>query len=199
MLHFDPVAHRYTWNGKPVPGVTQVLAPMSSFEHVPPEVLADKSALGTAVHACCEFLDQDDLDESSMREEWVPYVEAYKKFLFECKPKWSHIEDKVFHNKLHYAGTLDRAGELFDYPAIVDLKTVATLHAVVGIQLAAYEAAVDLKTRKKVRRYALQLKPDGTYRLEEYKEAGDFGVFTSLLAVHNWIKKHNAVAQIYQQ
>ena len=60
-----------------------------------------------------------------------------------------------------------------------------------GVQTAAYSAALPQDRRKKERRrYALQLKGDGTYRLHPFTERTDFDVFVSCLNLYGWKTRH---------
>ena len=73
---FDEAAHAYTFEGKSVPSVTQVMRPITQLAYgaIPLEVLRKAAAFGTAVHACTELYDQDDLDPFSVEDDWLPYM-----------------------------------------------------------------------------------------------------------------------------
>ncbi len=69
----------------------------------------------------------------------------------------------------------------------------ATLTACVGVQLAAYQEAENMirqSNQQIKKRFALQLKPNGTYKLREYTGKQDFKMFTSLLNLFRWRQKH---------
>lgn len=198
-LVFNDAAHAYTLDGVRVPSVTQVLAPLYTFAGIPPQVLEAKAKLGTAVHRACELLDDDDLDEESEggRAALVPiagYLDGYKKFMAEKKPVVIFNERQLYHPVHRYAGTIDRRyalrGELWD----IDLKSTVAMSPMVGIQTAAYTEmfkANALSGNTTARRGALQLFPDGAYKLWEFKDPSDFSVFLSLLTIQRFKERNS--------
>ena len=136
---------------------------------------------GSAVHLACQFLDENDLDWSTVDPKYLPYVKAYEKFLNECKPMWKHIEHRITDDLYGYTGTVDRIGMLFDKNCVLDIKS-GGMYPATGIQLAAYEAA----TKEKLVRYGLQVKDDESYKLKKYEDRTDIKIFRSALAVAKW-------------
>jgi len=193
-LAFDAGTHTYRLNGRVVPSVTQLIAQLyrGAFDCVPEAILDRKRDIGLAVHAATELIDVDDLDESSVDPAITGYLDAYRAFLRAERPKWVMSETRLAHPLLGFAGTLDRSGFLRKEVSIVDVKTVAELHPAVGVQTAGYDLlhqhAND--TRAHAKRYALQLRPDGTYKLQPYLSPDDYRVFLSIVSLHNWISKH---------
>lgn len=196
-FHFDEASHCYTLAGAVLPSVTTVLKPLYDFRFVNPEVLAAKAAIGTAVHRAAELLDMDDLDEESDdgRAALAPiagYLDGYKRFLSDKKPIVLENETRLYHPAHLYAGTIDRRYELEGDVWDVDLKSTVAMSPVVGIQTAAYSEMFKANGHKaKARRGALQLFPDGKYKLWEFKDPGDFAVFLSLLTVQRFKEKHS--------
>lgn len=200
MLTFDAEAHRYYWNGQPVPGVTTILAPLTDFAAVDPDVMRRASNFGTAVHYLCELDDTAaDLEVYEIDEALRPYLQAWQKFGAEWRVKWNSVEQRVFHPTLRYAGTLDRKGSLVApgepehrrHSAVVDIKTSTSLYPSVGPQLAAYARADDPLNGASQRRYAVQLRGDGSYVCKEYRDADDFATFSALLALRTWCGRHS--------
>ena len=198
---FDGDTHTYVSaeSGKVIPSVTQIMRPLTdaAYGSIPKDVLSRAAEFGTAVHACTEFLDAGDLDWTSVSPEWIPYVNAYRKFKegIGIRPNnILYIERRIASER--YAGTIDRVFAVLDEIWIVDIKTTSVIHPHVGVQLAAYEALY-LKstgeTDKKIRRFALQLCEDASYRLKEFKGTADESCFTYLLGVHTWMKNHDLV------
>lgn len=192
-LVFNEEAHAYSWNGKSVPSVTQILSPLYNFDMVSKEVLAAKSYLGTCVHLATELYDQGDLDEDALAPEIRPYLDAWIKFRHEAGFEPLRIEARVFHPIHQYAGTLDRTGYCGDSFEMVDIKTCAAVDPAAGVQTAAYCEAY-VKTfptdPKPTRRRIVQLRPDGTYRAPYMEDKNDWPTFLSLLTIHNYIKRH---------
>lgn len=190
MLTFDATAHRYYWHGQPVPGVTTILAPLTDLSRVSESVLRAASEFGTAVHLACELDDKGTLDEAALDPHLQPYLDAWRRFCREWEVEWSGIEQRVFHPKLRYAGTLDRKGIARGRRSIVDIKSSTQLYASVGPQLAAYARADDEVLGAQAQRVAVQLKGDGTYHAQIYTDPSDWPVFCSLLTLRTWCARH---------
>lgn len=193
-LHFDESAHRYTLGNRVLPSVTQITSTIAPLFGISREVLEAKADLGTAVHLAAQFYDEGDLDADSLPEAVGPYLRAYARFLDEARPTWTHIESRVCAPELGYAGTLDRVGFLPGLrgvkPAalcLVDLKATYRIAPVYGVQTALYARAFDGDVKH---RFALQLKPDGTYRLEEFRDPSDLSVGLAALTLMNWRARH---------
>lgn len=195
VLQFDAASHAYRVGEKRLPSVTQVLKPLYSFDGIPPEVLQAKARLGTAVHRAAELLDMDDLDEDLDEGRsalaWIAgYLDGYKLFKEHKKPVVIENETQLFHPVHLYAGTIDRryeiAGDLWD----VDLKSTVAMSPAVAIQTSAYTEMFKANGKPRARRGALQLFPDGKYKLWEFKDPADFSVFLSLLTVQRFKERH---------
>lgn len=188
---FDPRLHRYTIDGKEVPSVSSILRILTDavYGPIPKETLAAAAELGTAVHACTEYLDEGELDRTSIAEEWAPYLAAYESWKRDMSPQIEAIELRLGCPR--FSGTLDRIVTLGGEPWIIDLKTTSEIHPHVGVQLAAYEAlASALNGGIRYRRAALQLRSDGTYRFREFSDRADETCFNALLGIHYWGIKH---------
>jgi hypothetical protein len=108
------------------------------------------------------------------------------------KPVIVENETRLFHPVHRYAGTIDRryviAGDVWD----VDLKSTVAMSPAVGIQTSAYTEMFKANGRpERVRRGALQLMPDGKYKLWEFKDPADFSVFLSLLTVRRFKERNS--------
>lgn len=187
-LTFDHDTHTYRADGKVVPSVTQLLAPLFDFSMVREEVMALAAERGSAVHKATELFDGDDLDETSLDPRLVGYLDAWKRFRDEAKfePFDDGIEKPLYHPIYGYAGTPDRFGTLKGEPCTLDLKTVSRLHAATAVQTAAYQQLGIKNGTPTSVRASVRLKPDGTYELKRYSSAKDWPMFLSLLTVHNW-------------
>jgi len=185
--------HEYFSGDALIPGVTTILKPIIDYSDIDPNVLKHKAMLGTYVHFATELYDTGILDFNSLDPLITPYVSAWVKFLDDTDFIIEQTEHVVFYERYLYAGTLDRVGLLNDCRIVLDIKCVSTLTNAVGVQLSAYQEAEN-SIRKKAdhikKRFALQLKPDSSYRLEPYSNKTDFKIFTSLLTVYNWRLKN---------
>lgn len=192
MLVFDEAKHAYQYAGRAVPGVTSILKPVMDLSMIKPDVLERARLLGQAVHLTTELYDRDDLDESTLSPELRPYLDAWIKFREDCDFQPIGIEGRVFHPTYRYAGTYDRTGYVRGHLAVLDIKKMMVLGPAIGLQLAAYREAYNATHSAQPihARYALGLRPDGTYRLEPYIDPADWPTFLSLLTIHNWKAKH---------
>lgn len=185
-LVFDEAEHKYTLNGIVVPSVTQVLQTLHSFAGVPEHILKAAQERGTAVHLACQYWDEGDLDEDNLHPSLRGYLDAWRKFTDDKRPKWSMIEHKGYH-PLGFAGTCDRFGLIDDNEWSVDIKTSIQSHPVWGIQTAAYN---NMYGKPNARRGTVRLRPDGTYKFDQWTDPSDWPTFVSLLTLNNWRNKH---------
>lgn len=189
-LTLDEATHTYRLGDRVLPSVTQITATIAPLFGIPRDVLEAKADLGTAVHRATQFYDEGDLDADSLPELVSPYLRAYAKFLNESEARWTHIEHRVCHHGAGYAGTLDRVGYLRGAKgglSLVDLKATYRIAPIYGVQTALYAHALDGKVRY---RFALQLKPDGTYRLQEFRDPSDLSVGLAALTLMQWRARH---------
>ena len=129
-------------------------------------------------------------------EELIPYLDAYWSFVSESGIVYAYSEHVVVSNKYRYAGTLDRAGYLRfgKYPQdlhLIDIKCVAQVSDATALQTAGYALALAEQEDVRVtRRAALQLKPDGKYRLHDYNNDADYPNWLACVRVTNWRLEH---------
>jgi hypothetical protein len=197
MLLFDEARHEYRFNGELIPSVTGILKPLVDYSAIHPDVLKRASELGTMVHKTTELFDADELDEDDLDPILRPYLDGWKRFRHEVGFVPDTIEKRMYHPTFRYCGTSDRTGVIRGKKAVVDIKKMMQLGPVIGVQLAAYMAALNHDGAGIEKRYALGLRPDGTYRLQEFADPSDLPCFMSLLTVMraqetitNWRKKH---------
>ena len=183
-IEFDAEKHEYTWEGQKIPSVSDILAPLSAerYGEINPAVLQQAAARGTAVHEICEAMDYG-LDPE-IEPGLEGYAQAYSDFLRDYFPKWELIEQIVYYRvdgdvytaPPLFCGTVDRYGTIDDKPAVLDIKTYASLTTdsmiSASCQTAMYRTAIfsavpieDLHKAEETRRYLLHLKKDGSYRL----------------------------------
>lgn len=193
MLTFDPVKHEYRWHGLVVPGVTTITRPLMNLDAVPRDVLERAAAFGTAVHRACELDDHGRLDESDLDPALAPYLKAWRAFSRDFDVQWDGIEERVYHQRFRYAGTLDRRGLVRGARAMVDIKSGVTLYPAVGPQLAAYAQAHDPITGLAYHRLAVQLLPSGLYHAQSFCSPDDWPTFCSLLTLRTWCQRHSIV------
>ena len=194
ILDFRAEDHTYWRDGKLVPNVTRVLSLIQSFDHIDPAVLANAQQEGTDIHRTVELHVKGDLAEASLPAWLRPRLDAFKRFEAESGFVMIASECRVYNPQSNYAGTLDLIGKLrmpqsrsaIQITACIDLKrTILPGNRAVGLQTAAYAAAWNGSAcvPQVTHRFALQLRENGTYRLQPYVDRSDFANFTACLLV----------------
>jgi hypothetical protein len=199
MLTFDPATHSFTLDGLSIPSVTHVLAPLSDSDFTYQQYMEAARRRGVAVHEATERYDRmrganKVWNPSDDEEIVVPYLAAWQKFLDDTGFEVHTIEEIVSSKRHRYAGILDRLGVLNGRRAVIDIKTTVAIKPVMGVQLAAYQAAYNEGRRKAEQypqRFVCQLRKDGNYRLEEFRDRADLTVFLALLTIWNWKELHH--------
>ena len=167
------------------------LCGLSDFDHVAPDVLENAKRRGAAVHEWTEWLDEGRVHESDTPSTDIAgYVAAYVAFKREASFEVSATEQVVISDKYRYAGTLDRAGyfRASRNPKeryVLDLKCVATVSPATRLQLSGYALAANIEGRA-----ALQLKPNGTYKLTRYRDAIDLTDWLCCVRVAHFHLRH---------
>lgn len=171
-LLFDPDTHTYTLDGRRVPSVTEICAPVTAVKYgsVNSALVAQAARRGSLIHEYCQCIDYGvHLAELDVDPSLAGYVRAYLAFLDTYRPDWSMIEQPVYTED--YAGTLDRFGTIQGRPCIVDLKTTADMDRLsqiaLALQLQGYLGAESpaLPSVHPSRRIGVQLRRDGSFRV----------------------------------
>lgn len=180
MLRFDADRHEYRYNGRRLPGVTEILGAsgrLPRYHHSP--VALD---LGRRIHHWTLLMDRQAHTHGPafITEEWRGYLEAYDAWRAAMRPRWRLREQALGSPALGYAGTPDGVGELASDPGgevVVDLKTgaPAEFH---GLQLAAYDLLLGGPHR---RRLAVYLRANGGFRQRWFADPQDYVTFLTLL------------------
>jgi len=188
-LAFNADTHEYQVDGNIIPSVSQIIKDMGLLPF--PPGMDWYLTKGTHVHLATQLYDEDDLDETSLDPVIAPYLTAYKRFRKETQFTPRYIELRLYHPYYSYAGTIDRIGTIGLNVGLVllDIKSGSPYPAV-SLQCAAYAEMArvnDIAVRKA---YALYLKADGHYKLEEIKNMRQaLSVWLSCLTVYKWKKQ----------
>lgn len=186
-VEFDEERHRYILDGEVIPGVTTVIKGLVDYSMIPPMQLDWAAKRGTAAHYATELFDADDLDLDALDPRLTPYVHAW--MLFREQSGWvsTGSEQRVYHPLYNYCGTFDRVGSLPGLrEGILDIKTTTTVYLdYCATQTIAYLRAWNhdrAKADQAKRRYVVQLRVNGTYRLVEFEDhAADWQRFRTHL------------------
>ena len=142
MNSFTAKTHTYTIGGVQVPSVSQVIAPLSDYSNVNPELLVRASEFGSNVHVMIKLWLDETLDEDALDPNLVPLLEAFRDWYFNgqfadvLKTKKVICEIPIYHQPLMYAGTPDI---VIDGVAIIDIKTRKVDKTRDSLQLVAYK------------------------------------------------------------
>lgn len=178
-----------------LPRVTEILkgAGLSDFSRVPIDILEASQHFGTAVHLACQLWDLKTLDIDVLSEPLIPRLEAWKKFIKDYKviilPE--EIEKQFISEKYGFKGTPDRWPIIRNKRTLIDLKSSDTMYPSTEIQTAGYQILLEENGIKIHQRWGVQLRENGTYKIEPYKEILDRSIFLSALNLYNWKKRRN--------
>lgn len=176
---FDAVAHRYTVDGRELISVTQALTEAGLIDS---RWYSEHGATrGTAVHAAVQAFNAT--GEVPTDDVCAPFFDAYLAFQMQAGFDVEAAEERIYDQLRGYAGTLDLRGRFrsqTDGSDLIDIKT-GSVPAWVGYQTAAYARL--LNTARPRRRWALNLRADGTYRLAPLIKRSDEQIFLAALTV----------------
>lgn len=207
-VQFDEGTHTYTHKGEKCPSVTQVLPELP--EHlIYNQNFIEKTELGSRVHKATEIFDRFGYKSISkkflrnckstlgmpLKDEDIPYIEGWIKFMKESGWKNEEIEMLCFSQKYNYAGMCDRVGrhpKIFKRKkTILDIKTVSKVSPTVALQTAGYLNAYNEEWPNSPceGRLAIQLLPEGDYKVHRYEIENlpyDLNVFLSKVISKRW-------------
>ena len=189
-LTFDEPTHTYRWNGRVVPGVTSIIAPLTDLSRIPPGALEKARQEGVQIHRMVELDCRGALDEASLPEWIMPRFRAWRTFREEMRIEVLLSEHRVCDPRLGYAGTLDLYVLMDDEPALIDVKRSFAGGRAIGIQTAAYERPLrdSLGVTKPIPRYGLRLDNNERPRLQPFDRANDYAIFLGCLSVKKWME-----------
>lgn len=199
-LQFDAAEHAYRLGGRRLPHVTQICGVVGElYRGIPQPVLERARDRGAAVHYATELFDRGEL--GAYPPEIQGYLDAWSRFRAETGFHPEHIEIRVCDPAHGYAGTVDRVGVFTRLPKLkpgpldlLDLKATYTIMPQVAVQTAlyanAYRKTFGLPPKQVIRRWAVQLREDGTYRLHECNELPDLAVGLAALSLFSWRQTH---------
>lgn len=203
---FDPVEHRYTLGGIPVPSVTQVLRTVGyiTFDGIPAKVLEAARDRGQRVHQALHFLHEDDLDESTVDDVTRGYLDSARTYLAKHFRQVHRAEMRVWSLRHGCAGTLDILGVHMDGRlCVADFKTGDPADVAADLQIAAYlgfllemgsadpELGAELRAHGTlIRRRSIRLFKTGREARETlYTDVRDYGRFLNALSVVHDVAK----------
>lgn len=200
MLTFDPDKHLYTYDGNPVPSVTQVIGEFLKVGNryvnvftgatIPAEQFEAAADWGTAVHTAIHYYLDNDLDEDSLSPALHMALDQFTAWRKDYDPEILSHEQRVYSKKYGYAGTLDLNCRIKGKLTIVDYKTGA--YGMAGPQIAAYAQADKEENGGGMRRRAVLHLPkngNGGYKFVPLSGLNDWNFFLSRLNTYNYTRR----------
>ena len=126
--------------------------------------------IGTITHDWVEdainfHIKGGEIPELPTQEEALNSIDAFKSWVQENDIEWISAEEKLYHRKHKYAGTVDALANINGEYCVIDWKTSKAVYPEYHLQVAAYAKAVEDMYEKKV---------DATYILRCDKLTGRF-------------------------
>lgn len=197
-LTFEEQGHIYHLDGIPIPSVTTIMKSLSHeyYGQINQEKLAFAAIRGTRVHQAVE--EYEIYGIMDIPQEFSGYTNAYLQWKKDFQVEILATEQKVYHKKLRYAGTMDLLCKINGKIMLVDLKTTSkTIPFLLGVQLVAYKNAllsheIDFELDGIM---ALGLKKDGKYQEvhsnELPPEKDCWNCFSALQIARNYTVRFN--------
>lgn len=166
-LEFQPIPHAYFLRGRELPSVTNLMRENGiGFQGFAPQEALDR---GNFCHEASVLIDGNELDWSTVPQDWEGYCRAYERAIREQPVKVVAAERRLFDPGLGVAGTLDRTVIRNAMRMIREIKTGDASD--VDVQIAAYARLWNLwfpnePVNQDVGEL-LKLNDDGSYRLTD--------------------------------
>jgi len=189
-FRFDPEKHEYFLDDRRMESVTEILgdAGLTDYRFSQEWYMTR----GKYIHSASEMIDRNTLDWTTLDPVLVPYCEAYRSFVEDCRPVVAVSEKPLYHATHLFAGTPDRVVKMHDRMVIMDIKTGLPV-AANWLQVAAYRELIHVNEDiSPVQGAVLCLQDDGKYRLKtcNLKDMKrDYQIFLAALTVVRWKKE----------
>jgi len=208
-LLFDPGRHEYFLDGVQVPSVTEVLraSGLIDLSQIPTFILERARVRGSAVHQLVHYLNEEDLDWTSVDPALRGYLDAWIAYREQTQLRVLLCEHRIASRQHRCAGTLDllaiirNEGWLLDYKTGDPEDVAADFQTGAYLGLAAEWSASDPRLAEALalfprwRRAAVRLKKDGTFRVTEYTDVRDYARFHTLVAAWHIRRERGAIVQ----
>lgn len=208
-LLFDASAHAYYLDGELVPSTTQVLrdSGLIRLNAIPEHVLEAARTRGSAVHQLVHYLNDDDLDWSSVDPAYQGYLDAWLAFRAERRVEALLCEYRIASRRHRVAGTLDLLGVIDGDGWLLDYKTGNPEDVAADLQTGSYVgmalewAAQDARLADVLgrfphwRRGSVRLYKTGRFHFQEYTDPRDYSCFQALAAAWHIRTERGAIVQ----
>ena len=181
--YYDEEAHKYYVDGVELPSVTEIAKPISAerLNALQLALVENARRRGSRCHEIAEeYLLFDDIEESEIEPEYLPYVAQFILWAKTYRPKVLYTERKLFGNE--FCGTLDLICQIDGKTLIVDYKfTSVADKKSLSVQLEGYARLAKLYNINVDECWYLHIKKDGFV----FKPIKQDAEWFDLLLAHN--------------
>lgn len=171
--------------------------------HISKSRLAELAEAGRMVHLVCQDIARGEPDYWSKHEWLQPYATAFQQFVRDYDFRPELIEHAIANERYGYKGRIDQFGTIKNGKGrtfvLIELKRSVTPAKWHLLQTAAYAAALldatGSRATNAIDRYAVYLKPDGTYKAQKHEDVLDFSYFTAALTTARLREEWGLVSQ----
>jgi hypothetical protein len=205
----DVGQHEYWLDGERMKSVTAVLrdAGLINFDGIPIGTLAAARERGTRVHKAISYFNENDLALDKFREDFpsdVGYLDGWLNFCSQRRFVPVLNEHRVASRRYMVAGTLDTLGTLDGAGVLLDFATGDAAAVCKQLQTAGYELlarewsiedptlAEFFEQHASIRRYAIELNRDGSFRIRGYTSPSDHREFIALVTAQAVVRKYRS-------
>lgn len=173
--------------------VTKIIGSVFPFntDCIPDSVLENSINFGNAVHKMCYLYLKGTLNEKTLDQQLLPYLNQFKKWLEDTQFKVMGFEQRIVSKRYNFSGTPDIWGKYHGRLSVVDIKTTAVIAKTIGLQLSGYEMLIKEYIGKSILyfdRYVLRLFSN-KQEFIPVKRKSDMRAFLSCLCLHNYKKE----------
>lgn len=170
--------------------VTQCFSPYVDWSHINQEVLRKASERGSRVHAA--IADEINGEFPMLEDGDRGYFDAAMKFM-EIVDEIVLVEKRLTSDVHQYTGQIDLVCRIKGDSrfTLLDWKTSSVISKSWPLQISGYKHLVSCNNYQSDigRCMAVQLKPNGTYKINEYlNTARDFSIFLNCLTAFRYFK-----------
>ena len=161
-----------------------------------PDYQRDSAAdVGSRIHALAEQINRG--LEPAVTPEEAPFIDSYRRFLADFRPRFLAAEEMVVSLRHRYAGTLDAIALIHGETWLLDLKSGSGVYPETALQLAAYGAADFIGRPGVARRFRLprasrfgvvHVRPEGARLIEYRVDHGTFAAFLEARRLYEWLQ-----------
>lgn len=175
-FRFDAGLHEYTdlETGDVLPHITGMLEATGWVDDL--WFTEESCVRGQAVHTLTANYDLGGIDVASCHSAYRGYLLGHVKAMSIVAPAWRSVEEPHVHPRFRFGGRPDRVGRIYGGAGVLEVKSgLAAPGHEIQTALQAILVADDLHLQPQALfRFALYLKKNGKFKLEEHRNRRDF-------------------------